>query len=94
MSNIEGPRLPNMQNVLPDKGCSAHPACLTCPFPDCIWEHNATPLELERRRRTQEAGTRRQAIKAAKQAEPDASIQHLADRFEVSARTVQRALRP
>jgi len=30
--------------IYKDEGCSLHPTCLTCPFPDCVYE-SATKLK-------------------------------------------------
>ena len=77
-------RLPELMNFR-DSGCDLHPACLTCPLPQCRYDD---PGWLQREEREQ----RDQAMLQARILEA-LPITDLADRFGVSTRTVHRILR-
>jgi len=67
-----------------DKGCEFADSCLNCPFPSCIYEQPGGKQRwLKRQRNTEMA---RLFAKGKK-------IKELAQKFGVSQRTVQRALK-
>jgi DNA-binding transcriptional ArsR family regulator len=66
-----------------DAGCELWPHCLSCPFPYCIKEEPWGKERWLKRRRAERMKELRQEGK---------SIKEIARIFEVSPRTVQRAL--
>jgi len=67
-----------------DKGCELFPSCLNCPFPHCIKEE---PWGRERWLKRSRAERMRELKQEGK------SVKEIARIFEVSPRTVQRALK-
>jgi hypothetical protein len=67
-----------------DKGCELFPSCLDCPFPECI---KGEPWGKERFLK------RRRAERMVELKGEGKSLGEIARIFEVSTRTVQRALR-
>ncbi len=79
---VRGDRLPEKTRYR-DDGCEIHPHCLTCPLPRCRYD---------------EPGGLKGMITAARDREivrlrtKGAAVEHIADRFGVSRRTVFRIL--
>jgi len=67
----------------PDKGCELAPTCLDCPFPTCKYDQHVGGQTLLKTTRDQEIRRRFQA---------GASVDDLIKAYNVSKRTVQRAL--
>jgi len=67
-----------------DEGCELAPSCLNCPFPWCIKEEPWGKEKLLKRRRAERMLELKQEGK---------SLKEIARIFEVSTRTVQRALK-
>ena len=67
-----------------DKGCELFPSCLNCPFPYCIKEEPWGKERFLKRRRAE------RMLELKKEGK---SINEIARIFEVSTRTVQRALK-
>jgi transposase-like protein len=67
-----------------DEGCKIHPSCLNCPLERCIEEE---PRGKQRLKAVLRAGRIAQLRRSGK------SVREIADIFEVSHRTVQRALK-
>jgi hypothetical protein len=67
-----------------DEGCPLSPSCLECPFPKCAYEKEHQSRRIAHYIREKEI---RRVYTAEKP-----SIRDLASRFQVSRRTVQRAL--
>jgi hypothetical protein len=67
-----------------DEGCELAPACLECPFPDCLYEQFRGSLTGAKKLRDKEIV---RLHKIEKMAGPELSV-----RFHVSLRTVQRIL--
>ena len=65
-----------------DEGCEVNPACLTCPLPQCIYEHDTAPMPIQERDaeiiRLSRSGVRTAAIAA---------------QFELTSITVRRILK-
>ena len=67
-----------------DSGCDVSPSCLRCPLPQCKYDD---PGWLQRRRRAQRD---RQVLNVRRREE--ATVLELAQRFQISQRTVHRIL--
>ena len=67
-----------------DEGCELAPFCLECPFPCCIYEETRGKQRSIKERRNKEI---RRLFSSG-----EWQISDLATRFQVSKRTVQRAL--
>lgn len=76
-------RLPEMM-AFRDTGCDVHPACLTCPLPQCRYDEPGWRQREERLERDAEIARMR--------ARHGLSVEELAARFGVSTRTVHRVL--
>ena len=66
-----------------DTGCESAPACLSCPFPDCIHDTYRKPESIRPVRSTAIAG---------EYARGNHNMAELATLFHVSIRTVKRAI--
>lgn len=67
-----------------DTGCKYHDDCLTCPFPDCIYEegYSSSRLRKEYRYRL----IQEESVKT------DKTLVELSEMFGVSTRTIERAI--
>ena len=66
-----------------DRGCEAHPACLSCPLPQCLEEQPRGKQKLRMQTRASHMAQLKQQGK---------STREIAAMFQVSQRTVQRVL--
>lgn len=73
-------------NVMPDKGCKHHPACLTCPFERCLLEGEPRVMGP-----TIESQANRQRILELKEKGMGPTL--IAETLGLARRTVQRHLR-
>ena len=69
-----------------DTGCHVHPACLSCPLPQCIHDLGQTRFTESRRERQRE-------IAAYRTAHPELALDQIGSLFGVTTRTVNRATR-
>ena len=67
-----------------DRGCDMAPSCLSCPFPKCLEEDPWGKQKFSKRRRDERMAELRREGK---------SVSEIADIFNVSDRTVGRALK-
>ncbi len=67
-----------------DEGCEYAPECLNCPFPQCLYDEPRGRLRWMKTLRDREIARR---FKSGEK------VNELAETFEVSLRTVQRAIR-
>lgn len=78
-----------MRDVMPesmtyrDSGCRLHPACLTCPFPVCV--HETIGAALRATYEARRADIQRRFVAGE-------SVEELAAAYEVTPRTIYRAL--
>ena len=68
-----------------DTGCEVSPSCLQCPLPQCKYDDPLWYQQLKRQGRDQEI--------LVAHAEEGATVFKLAERFQLSPRTIHRALR-
>ena len=68
-----------------DTGCEVHPSCLTCPLPQCRFDTHGWL--------SKEAYSARDAKIIAARDSLGLSVSELAKRFDLSQRTIHRALK-
>lgn len=73
------------ESVVPDTGCEESPTCLDCPLPQCKYDDSAAYRTTRRQRRYEQ-------IMAVYRG-GGLSVFEVSERFDVSPRTVHRALR-
>ena len=75
-----------------DHGCHHHPRCATCPFTECQID-NPIPIEITEDTRWNSRRERDREITEMRQQNPEVTIAEIADRFDLSHRTVYRVLK-
>lgn len=74
------------QMTYADEGCHVHPACLTCPLPECVFEDDV-------KRQVRMARARRRTAEAARLRSLGFGVDEVAMAMGMSTRSVYRYLR-